>query len=110
MSNRKRRISLAHLTVVDALPLGLIDAAKAGGFDSIGLRIVAPMPSDRIVPVVGDEAMIRSIEARLADTGIDILDVELDAARRIACRTSTGVDMFKAELNLQLDFFLAGET
>jgi hypothetical protein len=26
------------LTVVDATPLELIDAAKAGGFDSIGLR------------------------------------------------------------------------
>jgi sugar phosphate isomerase/epimerase len=76
MTDRKRRISLAHLTVVDATPLELIDAAKAGGFDSIGLRIVAPMPTDRIVPVVGDEAMIRSIENRLAETGIDILDVE----------------------------------
>lgn len=71
-----RRLSLAHLTVLDADPLTLIEAAAAGGFDSIGLRIVAPMPTDRIVPVVGDEAMIRAIETRLADRGIDILDVE----------------------------------
>src|SRR5436305_1468484 len=76
MTAGKRRLSLAHLTIVDATPVELIDAARAGGFDSIGLRIVAPMPTDRIVPVVGDETMIRSIEARLADTGIDILDVE----------------------------------
>ncbi len=72
----RHRLSLAHLTVIDATPLELIDAAAAGGFDSIGLRIVAPMPTDRIIPVIGDEAMLRAIEARLSDTGIDILDIE----------------------------------
>jgi sugar phosphate isomerase/epimerase len=72
----KRRISLAHLTVIDADPLQLIDAAAVGGFDSIGLRIVAPMPTDRIVPVIGDEPLIRRIESRLRDVGIDILDIE----------------------------------
>jgi hypothetical protein len=70
------RLSLAHLTVLDAHPLELIDAAAAGGFNSVGLRIVAPMPTDRIVPVIGDEALTRQIERKLADTGIDILDVE----------------------------------
>ena len=70
------RLSLAHLTVIDATPLELIDAAAAGGFDAIGLRIVAPMPTDRIVPVVGDAAMIRAIGQRLAATGVGILDVE----------------------------------
>ena len=70
------RLSLAHLTVIDAHPLELIDAAVAGGFDAIGLRIVAPMRTDTIVPVVGDEGLMRKIESRLADTGIEILDVE----------------------------------
>jgi sugar phosphate isomerase/epimerase len=70
------RLSLAHLTVLDAHPLELIDAAAAGGFNSVGLRIVAPMANDRIVPVIGDEALTRQIERKLADTGIDILDVE----------------------------------
>jgi hypothetical protein len=32
-------LSLAHLTVLDVGPLALIDAAAAGGFDAIGLRI-----------------------------------------------------------------------
>jgi hypothetical protein len=59
------RLSLAHLTVLDADPLQLIDAAVAGGFDAIGLRIVAPMPTDRITPVIGDEVLIRRIESRL---------------------------------------------
>ena len=73
---KHHRLSLAHLTVIDATPLELIDAAAAGGFDSIGLRIVAPMPTDRMVPVIGDEVMLRAIEARLAATGVDILDIE----------------------------------
>ena len=72
----RRRISLAHLTVLDADPLTLIDAAEAGGFDRLGLRIVAPMPTDRIIPVVGDEPLIRRIQARLRDSGARILDVE----------------------------------
>jgi sugar phosphate isomerase/epimerase len=70
------RLSLAHLTVLDATPLELIDAAAAGGFDYIGLRIVPPTPADRIVPVVGDHDLIRRIEQRLDETGMRILDVE----------------------------------
>jgi hypothetical protein len=66
------RLSLAHLTVVDAHPLELIDAAVAGGFDAIGLRIVAPMRTDTIVPVIGDADLIRQIGARLGDMGIEI--------------------------------------
>ncbi|HEX4368193.1 MAG TPA: TIM barrel protein [Rhodopila sp.] len=69
-------LSLAHLTVLDAHPLELIDAALAGGFDTLGLRIVAPMPTDTIVPVIGDESLIRAIEERLDATGRRIFDIE----------------------------------
>lgn len=71
-----RSISLAHLTVLDAGPLDLIDAGAAGGFDAIGLRIVPPLPGDAIVPVVGDIPLQRRIKERLAATGIRILDIE----------------------------------
>src|ERR1700712_1907170 len=76
MNRIRPRISLAHLTVLDASPLELIDAAAAGGFDSIGLRIVAPTTGDGIVPVIGNKALVGDIEQRLRDTGIDILDIE----------------------------------
>ena len=65
-------LSLAHLTLIDAGPLELIDAAAAGGFDAIRLRIVPPMPIDVIVPVIGDDRMIREIELRLDATGLRI--------------------------------------
>ena len=70
------RLSLAHLTVIDAGPLELVDAAAAGGFDAIGLRLVAPLPTDAIVPVIGEESLIVAIEARLRGCGIGVLDVE----------------------------------
>lgn len=76
MKNNSRRISLAHLTVIDAHPLELIDAAAAGAFDCIGLRLVAPTATDRIVPVVGQRPLIHQIKRRLSDTGVDVLDVE----------------------------------
>jgi sugar phosphate isomerase/epimerase len=71
-----RALSLAHLTVLDAAPLALIEAGAAGGFDAVGLRIVPPLPGDEIVPVVGDTALQRRIKARLAETGVTILDIE----------------------------------
>jgi sugar phosphate isomerase/epimerase len=69
-------LSLAHLTVLDAHPLELIDAASAGGFNAIGLRIVPPMPNDSMVPVVGDEALIRELLAKMKGVGLRVLDVE----------------------------------
>ncbi|MGV6875544.1 sugar phosphate isomerase/epimerase family protein [Pseudochelatococcus sp. B33] len=69
-------LSLAHLTVLDATPPELIEAAAAAGFDAVGLRIVPPLPTDRIVPVVGRPEAIREIAGALAATGIRIFDVE----------------------------------
>jgi sugar phosphate isomerase/epimerase len=70
------RLSLAHLTVLDAHPLDLVDAAVAGRFDAVGLRIVPPTPADAIVPVVGNEPLIRALLAKLGDSAIEVLDVE----------------------------------
>jgi sugar phosphate isomerase/epimerase len=69
-------LSLAHFTVIDADPIELIDAGAAGGFDAVGLRIVAPVAADKIVEVVGDAPLQRRIKQRLAATGIRILDIE----------------------------------
>ena len=69
-------LSLAHLTVLDANPLELIDAAAGGGFAYIGLRLAPPPATDAWPDIVGDTDLIRRIEQRLAETGIRILDVE----------------------------------
>lgn len=71
-----RPMSLAHLTVLDADPVTLIEAAAAGGFDAIGLRVVPPVAGDVIVPVVGDLPLQRRIRERLRATGLFVLDIE----------------------------------
>lgn len=65
-------LSLDHLTILDAAPAQLIEAAAAGGFDAVGLRIVAPQPSDTIAPVIGQREVLRELKARMASTGVKI--------------------------------------
>lgn len=95
-------ISLCWLTVRGAHPLEHIDAAIAGRFDAVGLRLVPPSPGDPMVPIVGDEPLIRAILSRLGDRGTTVLDVEtvwigpdidiaalhpvFEVARRLGCR------------------------
>jgi sugar phosphate isomerase/epimerase len=70
------KLSLAHLTVLAAKPLELIEVAEGAGFDAVGLRIVPPLPGDTITPVVGDLPLQRQIKRRLSLSDVSILDVE----------------------------------
>jgi sugar phosphate isomerase/epimerase len=69
-------LSLHHLTILDAHPLQLVDAASAAGFEYCGLRLVAPTGADPVVDVPGDPALIRELRARLDATGVKLLDIE----------------------------------
>lgn len=77
MNNLQREISLAHLTVLDATPPQLVTAAAAAGFRKVGIRISATA-SVGVPPydMLGDTPMLRETLARLADTGVSVLDVE----------------------------------
>ena len=68
-------LSLAPLTVLPASPLDQIDAAHAAGFDAVGLRLQPVMPTD--ADVMGNAALLRDIERRLAATGLEVLDIEV---------------------------------
>lgn len=70
------KLSLHHLTMLDAHPLQLVDAAAAGGFDYCGMRIVAPTAADTIIDVAGDRHLIREVGSRLEATGVHLLDIE----------------------------------
>ena len=63
------RLSLAPLTISEAAPLDLIDAAAAGGFDAVALRVVDPPGVTGRAPPEIDVAAIRK---RLSDTGITV--------------------------------------
>jgi sugar phosphate isomerase/epimerase len=71
-----RRLSLDYLTVDGATPVEQIEAAAVGGFDSVGLRFLAPTDLDLGYEVVGDRSRIRDIVDACRRTGISPLDVE----------------------------------
>ena len=69
--------SLAHLTVLGTTPLELIDIAAGAGYDYASIRTTAVAPGEHVTPLAGDPAMVRRVVHRLADTGVQVLDVEL---------------------------------
>jgi sugar phosphate isomerase/epimerase len=72
-----RQLSLAHLTVLDTTPPELVTVAAAAGFRSIGIRLTAT-PSVGVPPydMLREGPMLRETLARLADTGVSVLDTE----------------------------------
>jgi sugar phosphate isomerase/epimerase len=77
MSTTPRELSLAHLSVLDATPPQLVTVAAQAGFRRIGIRLSAT-PSVGVPPydMLGDTPVLRETLARLADTGVSVLDVE----------------------------------
>jgi sugar phosphate isomerase/epimerase len=72
-------LSLANLSVADAGPLELLDAAAAAGFDAVNMWLVPPPAMSAFTvkcgatrPVVGDAALIQAINERIAATGVGI--------------------------------------
>jgi sugar phosphate isomerase/epimerase len=88
-----RSVALAHPTIIDAHPLKVIDAAVAGGFDGFGLRIVPPPRDDSMVPVIGNEPLIRDLLAKMSDTGVRMFDVEV-----LVVGEDTDIETFKPAL------------
>ena len=72
-----RPLSLAHLTVLDTTPPELVTVAAAAGFRTIGIRLTAT-PSVGVPPydALHDAPLLRETLARLADTGVSVLDTE----------------------------------
>ena len=71
------QFSLAHLTVLGATPLELIEIAADAGYDYASIRTTSVAPGEQITPLAGDANMTRAVTRRLADTGLQVLDVEL---------------------------------
>jgi len=68
----KRPLGLAALTVLELSPAEQISLAADAGYDFVGLRLI-PVAGQRIVHRVD----VPEIEARLAATGLRVLDVEV---------------------------------
>ena len=66
-------LSLAALTILDAGPIGQVDAAHAGGFDHAGLRLQPLLPSDQ--KIVGLSESEAALTDALARTGLGVLEI-----------------------------------
>jgi len=73
----KHDYSLAHLTALHLSPPQLVEAAAAGGYRYVGLRLTQVAPDDPDYPLTTDAALMRETKARLAATGVKVLDIEL---------------------------------
>lgn len=74
----RRRFSLAHLTILDAPPPELIRVAARTGYDFVGLRLIPlGLPREVAYEPHKDAVMRRDIKTAIAETGVQILDVEL---------------------------------
>ena len=73
----KHDYSLAHLTALHLSPPELVEAAASGGYRYVGLRLTRVAADDPFYPLATDAALMRATKARLADTGVEVLDIEL---------------------------------
>lgn len=69
--------SLAHLTALSLSPPELVDAAAAGGYRYVGLRMTRVTPQEPHYPLAYDPALMRATKTHLAATGVEVLDIEL---------------------------------
>jgi len=69
-------LSLCPLTIIRATHREMVEAAAAGGFASVGLRLIAPRPGDPVHPLVGDSRAIRDLRQIMDDHGVGLFDIE----------------------------------
>lgn len=70
-------LSLAHISLLPLTPPELVEAAASAGFDAVGLRLEPATPQDTRFPMQSGSPMMRETKARLADTGLKVLDIEV---------------------------------
>ena len=72
-----RPISLAALTVLELTPPQMVSCAAEAGYSHVGIRLLPATLTEPQYDIVGDTPLLREVEARLADTGVKVLDVEI---------------------------------
>lgn len=71
-----RKLSLSYLTAPVQSPLEAISIAARAGYDHLGLRLRDPQTGRPASDLVGSRALLAETHARLADTGLTVLEVE----------------------------------
>lgn len=74
---RDRIFALSPLTAIELTPPQLVDAASQAGFDATSLRLSPFRAGEHQHPMFGASSMLRETEARLRDTGLTVLGIEV---------------------------------
>lgn len=93
MSMPERKLSLAALTVLELSPPEMVEVAARAGYSHVGLRLVPATPQEHHFALVADRELRRQTRQRLADTGLQVLDVEI-----LRLQPDTQVSDFEAVL------------
>jgi len=76
-SNTVRPLSLAALSMLELTPPQMVDCAAQAGFDYVGLRLVPATDTEVHHHFIADTPLRRETLARVRDTGIGVLDIEI---------------------------------
>jgi sugar phosphate isomerase/epimerase len=55
----------------------MVTCAFEAGYSHVGIRLIPATPTEPQYDLVGDTPLLREVEARLRDTGVQVLDVEI---------------------------------
>lgn len=95
----QRVMSLAALTVLELSPEAMVEVAARTGYSHVGLRLEPATPQEHHFALVTDADLRRRTAARLRDTGIQVLDVEI-----LRLKPETCVSDFEALLAVGAEF------
>jgi sugar phosphate isomerase/epimerase len=76
-------LGIAHFTTIDVEPLAFVEMAARVGYATVGLRLYPAFPGAPFYEIPVASALMRSMRARLANTGLSVYDIEfvtIDAA------------------------------
>ena len=80
-----RPLSLAALTVLELSPVDMVSCAADAGYSHVGIRLIPATDSEPSWPIIGDTPLVREVERRLADTGVQVLDIEIFRVKPDTC-------------------------
>jgi sugar phosphate isomerase/epimerase len=73
----ERILSLSALTVLELPPPEMVTCARDAGYTHVGLRLIPATNNEPAWDTIGDTVTIRETLARLQDSAIEVLDVEI---------------------------------
>ncbi|HEY8289352.1 MAG TPA: TIM barrel protein, partial [Acetobacteraceae bacterium] len=70
-------IAIAPITTPELAPPDLVMVAARTGYSHVGLRMLPSVPDGFSWPLMNDAALLRETLARMHDTGVAVLDIDI---------------------------------